>query len=304
MFLLVTTLYAKLIIIVLLDRVLNLKKRYKFFIVFLLILIVTIVSCIFKEPWMLVLYNLVLTLFVDEIKQFFSRLPKMKKIRISYSYLFRIDVGGNFLLVKDEQGRNKYQPVGGVYKYNAEEIDVDDIFNGMSDGLFNAHKDIKDDLRLIIDRNKLRKFKAWFSSQNNRENAKDLTREFKEELIDTNIVSADIFDSIKYSYIGSHIEKSHNNKLKIKQIRHFDVYKIKLTNAQRTYLEELMNQNSDKYLFATPDIIERGEFCFGGIRYEIADHTKLILKDLKKTLKNEINDFEEHLVKVTLKQKL
>ena len=42
---------------------------------------------------------------------------KNTKIRISFSYLFRIKIQGKYFLVKNARGTGKYQPVGGVYKY-------------------------------------------------------------------------------------------------------------------------------------------------------------------------------------------
>lgn len=41
----------------------------------------------------------------------------VKQIRFSCAYLFRIKVDGRYFLVRDEQRRNHFQPVGGVYKY-------------------------------------------------------------------------------------------------------------------------------------------------------------------------------------------
>lgn len=35
-------------------------------------------------------------------------------VRISFAYLYRIKIGNNYLLVKNERGTGKFQPVGGV----------------------------------------------------------------------------------------------------------------------------------------------------------------------------------------------
>lgn len=42
-------------------------------------------------------------------------------IRISFAYLYRIKIGNKYLLVKNERGTGKYQPVGGVYKLLGKE---------------------------------------------------------------------------------------------------------------------------------------------------------------------------------------
>ena len=48
-------------------------------------------------------------------------LNKDSLIRISFAYLFRIQVDGKYFLVKNGRGTQKYQPVGGAYKYNKVE---------------------------------------------------------------------------------------------------------------------------------------------------------------------------------------
>src|SRR5690242_2262007 len=39
------------------------------------------------------------------------------EIRLSISYLYRIEMNGKYLLIKSYRIPNTYQPVGGVYKY-------------------------------------------------------------------------------------------------------------------------------------------------------------------------------------------
>ena len=42
-------------------------------------------------------------------------------IRISFAYLYRIKISDKYLLVKNERGTGKYQPVGGIYKLKGNE---------------------------------------------------------------------------------------------------------------------------------------------------------------------------------------
>lgn len=269
------------------------KLKNKITVTILIILITSAIAYFFEEPWFLVLYNLVLALFAGEIKDVFLRITNNKQIRVSYSYIFRIEVQGKYLLVKDEQGRNNYHPVGGVYKYYRDDLDIAELFNGEYDGIFNANKDTEDDLRLIIKKSKLKSFNNWFFTEKNRENSDNLGREFKEELIDRKILDEQIFDKIKYKYIGSYTQKSFNKELKLKQIRHFDVFTIKLSNAQRTFLQKLMKRNSEDYLFATQECINNGFVHSSGNRYEIAEYTKLILNIKTNDLIKEYIDIEQ-----------
>ena len=97
----------------------------------------------------------------------------------------------------------------------------------------------------------------------------------------------EIFEEIKYRYVGSFTEKGVNSSLRLPQIRHFDVVGFKPTNAQRTYLENLMRQTSFKYVFASKQDIENGFIQFAGHRYNIAEHAKLILVGNSSILKKE-----------------
>ena len=176
------------------------RLLYKIIFGILILVCVTAIAIIFQQPWFLVLYNTVLALFPSEIKKFFNKIPNAKRIRISCSYIFKIETSGHYLLVKDEQGRNNFHPVGGVYKYDPDSIDIAERFEGEYDGLFDDGSDTRYDLRITIDRKKFKKFKKWFCTEKQRENTNDLSREFKEELIDRNILPEDVFEHIKYKY--------------------------------------------------------------------------------------------------------
>ncbi len=41
-------------------------------------------------------------------------------VRLSISYLFKIEIDGKFLLIKNKNRIDQFQPVGGVYKYYNE----------------------------------------------------------------------------------------------------------------------------------------------------------------------------------------
>ena len=99
-----------------------------------------------------------------------------KKIRFSCAYLFRICINGKYFLVKDEQGRNTFQPVGGVYKY------TDDSFFEKTHAVqcmrFGNDSDLDCDLRIIVPRGKVSKFFKWYKKEIGRETQKNLYREF------------------------------------------------------------------------------------------------------------------------------
>ncbi len=268
----------------------------------IIIVFITIIAIVIKEPWLTIAYNIVIAFFPNEIKNFFKKIISSKQLRLSYSYIFKIELSGSYLLVKDEQGRNNFHPVGGVYKYNPDEIDLGERFDGEYDRVFDSTSDTKNDLRIVIKKKKLKDFNKWFYTGTNRENFDDLSREFTEELINRNILPEDIFQTVKYKYVGSYIEKSYNENLKMKQIRHFDILSIKLTNAQRTCLETINNSPSDKYVFANKDHIKRGFVDFGGKRYDIADFTKIIINATDVKLKEESDKNIEYSFRLKINQ--
>lgn len=246
--------------------------------------VVTALAILLQQSIIYLLYSTILALFATEIKTFFQRIPTYKNVRLSYSYVFKIEFSGQYLLVKDEQGRNNFHPVGGVYKFNPDNIED---FEVEYDRVFDVTPDTKDDLRIIIKHNDLKKFETWFQKNEDREIMENLSREFKEELIDRGILPKEVFSSVKYKYNGSHTQKSYNNALRMKQIRHFDIVTIKLTNAQKEYLNSLLTQVSDQYVFATKDDICTGQKEANGKHYAIAEYTDLIVTGTNKKLVKE-----------------
>lgn len=275
------------------------KKKQKLFFILSIIIIVSLLSYFFKQAWILLFYSTIISLFPSEIKKLFSTIVCAKYIRVSYSYIFRIQINGYYLLVKDEQGRNNYHPVGGVYKFRSEQIDISDRFEGSYDGLFNDTEDTQDDLRLIIKKNKLKEFKNWFSKGVQRENLFNLSREFKEELIVRNILPMDVFNCIKYKYVGSYETKSYNEVLKMDQLRHYDIIDLKLTSSQKKYLKKINKNPTDLYLFANKNNIENGCIETAGNRYEIANYTKLVLIGTPYKLSKEFADANDYTINIS-----
>ena len=84
------------------------------------------VSLIYKDK-VGELYNSVKTLLGEENwkgdKRRLTKQCKMNEdteVRISFAYLFRIEIEGKYFLVQNSR-TGKYQPVGGVYKFNEME---------------------------------------------------------------------------------------------------------------------------------------------------------------------------------------
>lgn len=209
-------------------------------------------------------------------------------VRISFAYLYRIKVGNKYLLVKNERGTEKYQPVGGVYKLAGnEKIELKNRYQVKDDDKISIDESSRDDYRLRIENKYLRKFMKRFDCRANRERIDNLSREFKEELIDKNIVN---WNRISYRYCGRHITELHwGEHFQCYELLLADIIELLPTPEQENDLRNLMGLPSESYRFATAEeIISLGiDTNSGDLRETIADHTtKIIQENEGKLIKN------------------
>lgn len=202
-------------------------------------------------------------------------------IRISFAYLYRIKVGNKYLLVQNSRNTGKYQPVGGVYKLQGQEkTTLKNLFHVMDDNKIPIDKSSRDDYRLRMESKYLRRFMKRFDSKRaERERLEDVSREFKEELIDTGIID---LDKISYRCCGRHItELKFGEHFQMYELLLADVVELKPTAEQELKFKKLMANDSPQYRFATAEQIA----CLGmdieaEALYEwIGDHTKKILQE-------------------------
>ena len=201
-------------------------------------------------------------------------------IRISFAYLYRIKIGDKYLLVKNERGTGKYQPVGGVYKFEEDEkIELKNRFQVKDDNKISIDESSRNDYRLRMENKYLRKFISHFDKKANRENVDNLSREFREELIEKNIIN---WNEISYRFCGRHMTSLHfGEHFQIYEIFLADVVELLPTVEQMEDLKMLLNKSSDKYRLATAEeITSLGvNTATGQLREEIADHTRRILQE-------------------------
>ncbi len=199
-----------------------------------------------------------------------------KEIRLSISYLCRIVVDGKYLLVKNHK-QNGFQPVGGVYKHFKEE--TSSIFESLSilpDTKMEINNVSRNDLRLILkQRKKLCAFLKWFYEKKDRE--LDPWREFREELIDTKILSDENFKYIEYSYIKTKKTNiKYSDYFEIDEFLQYDIFEIRLNVEQKTELMELLKTGNNEIIFATSDEISLCPNTIDKSR-KIIRHTKFTL---------------------------
>ena len=201
------------------------------------------------------------------------------KVRISFAYLFRIKVDGKYLLVPNSR-TGKFQPVGGTYKFKDEERKyLDDEFAAEDDDCIPVNETTRNDYRLNIKNKYLRDFVKRFNDTKSRENITDLSREFKEELIKTDILDKIIFQEIKYRYIGRHMTEIIRTSFKPYELLLADIVELELSKKQEEYLKKLSINKSDKYIFADSLQIKSQGMKVGteNLQDNIANHTWKIL---------------------------
>ncbi|WP_312991408.1 SMODS-associated NUDIX domain-containing protein [Chryseobacterium flavum] len=209
---------------------------------------------------------------------------KNQNIRFSISGIIKIKIPNTnkYLLVLNRRIENQLQPVGGVYKrfgddslFNKWEYKPDNSKNGLD-----VDDKSSSDLRFMVSGKYSTDVLNWFESGQERENSP--VREFREELIDTNILSPNTFGHIDYK----HIRRFSKNLVwseffSCYEILIFDVFELIPTSAQKEALIELSKHENDLskgYAIVSCDDIEQQRLMIGNKQVaRIGQHTKLLI---------------------------
>ena len=196
-----------------------------------------------------------------------------KEIRLSISYLFRIEVDGKYLMVKGNRLKNQYQPVGGVYKYYPEAKPTLERMRFNLDTKM-GNIDETDDLRIRIKGRYLLTFMEWFMSMENREY--DPRREFKEELVDTSFLSGEIFDILKYRKVSVHNSGiKHSQYLNCEELLYSDIFEVVLTEKQKQDIREAVQKYPEMLCLASVE--ELRSQCYDGIERNLGTNSMWII---------------------------
>lgn len=177
------------------------------------------------------------------------------RVRISVSYLYRIKVDNEFLLVKGQRFE-QYQPVGGVYKAHPSSSGVRREMNVLDDNLLSPDAVSEGDLRVRVPGRKLLAFLRWFERGQGRE--LDGWREFYEELIATGILPEDTFRFIKYDFVRRiYRPMRYSQWAQGQEILIADILELLPTPEQDRALRELKGHSDPRILWATERQIRR-----------------------------------------------
>lgn len=222
-------------------------------------------------------------------------------IRISFAYLFRIFVEGKYFLVQNSRGIQRYQPVGGAYKcLDSEKLYLVKELNVITDDKIPIDETSKNDYRMRVQLKNIKKFFRRFDKTKNRETIADLTREFNEEV---NKVLGFGFEEIKYTYIGRDITEVQFSKyFQCYEVILADIVILNLDAHQYEKFKQLINQQSEYYMFATANDIEHCGVTpsSSDLRSTISEHSIKILESYSDKLIIKKNQKKEYAVPITV----
>jgi hypothetical protein len=199
------------------------------------------------------------------------------RIRLSLSYLFRIKIDNQYLLVRGSRFRNQFQPVGGVFKKLPNSLAFFNSIEALDDDLIPIDKTSKDDLRIRIKGRYLIKFLNWFNSGQDREVCP--WREFYEELIEPEFLPRNVFPHIFYRYIKRYgAPLRYSEPAQSLELLIAEIYEVVLTSEQEESLKRMLTKQSDEYIWVDEDRIRRrGVVPKSNLDINISTHSAWIL---------------------------
>jgi hypothetical protein len=188
---------------------------------------------------------------------FSSLLHYKKRVRVSISYLFRIEINEVYLLVRGSRYSDQFQPVGGVYKFNPSARTIFRQWSVETDDFIPIDDVSRDDLRIRIPGKHLLRLVRWFETGKNREVGP--LREFHEELVQSGYLSADKFAYVRFDFVERQIKRiRYSDYAQSYELLIADVYDVVPNVDQHRELERLQSDSeTSDLLWATAERIRR-----------------------------------------------
>ncbi|WP_154697349.1 hypothetical protein [Lentzea guizhouensis] len=181
---------------------------------------------------------------------------RKQEVRVSLSYLIRIEQQGKYLLIQGKRYPDQYQPVGGVYKFNKSAMDNLNKLSVRADSLIPIDSVSSDDLRIRVPGKNLLTFLNWFKSGKNREVG--AFREFSEELLSEGPLKAQDFLDVRFDYVKQHVNKIRfSEHAQAYELIIADIFDIVCTDAQRAEIMKLGENQDSKFICVDAERIKR-----------------------------------------------
>lgn len=204
-------------------------------------------------------------------------LYKNKDIYLSFAYLYRIEVDGKYLLIRGNRLKDRYQPIGGVYKFYPEAKPfLEKLRYKPHTKLVN--NDETDDLRIEIKGKYLLEFYTWFLAMKDREY--DPSREFYEEMISSGFLPEDKFRHMHYRKIGVHnkgITKSVISDA-LPEVIYADIFEVTLSDEQKKYVKMAVTNHPNKLCLASADELKSRKYN-GSAEMKIANNAVWLIEE-------------------------
>lgn len=213
-----------------------------------------------------------------------SLILKDTKVRISFAYLYRIRLSdGKYLLIKNNNTK-LFQAIGGCYKMNKDELfELKRKFSVCENNGMPLNDKSKLDYRLLVPQNELKRFVRRFERKDNHESLESLTREFREEMLDTGYLDKELFSKITYRYCGRHYDGiNFSHFLGYYELLIADILEIEFTPDQLNSIENLAAKNLDSFLVTNEKLIETQ-----GVDKENKKYDLIIANNVYKILESE-----------------
>jgi len=203
----------------------------------------------------------------------------VRKLRLSCSYLYKIEVEDKYLLVQSRKHK-KYQPVGGNFKRNKYSNSFLNKIKAEPDDKFTNGDKSKEDLRFYIRGYRLARFIRWYN-QANKEREVSYDREFFEELIEPGILLNKLFPYPIINFRKQVITKvKYSDHLKCKEVHFYDIVELNPTIEQLNYLKNLSTSNmNESCKWVKADVIKNQGYQSNlqETPFPITDHSAEIL---------------------------
>ena len=145
-----------------------------------------------------------------------------------------------------------FHAVGGCYKMQKSEFDyLKDKYSVSISQQVPFDEESGVDYRLNVPACNLTKFVRRFNKTKDREQISNLTREFKEELIESGYINKSNFNEISYRYCGRHFDGiNYSHFLNCYELLIADIVEIQLTQNQENELFQLVQKDKDMFILA------------------------------------------------------
>ncbi len=188
-----------------------------------------------------------------------ATLYRRKFVRISAAALVRIEVHGEYLLVRGNRIKDQFQPVGGVYKYmpyakgRLEGLGVKD------DKSFPIDEDSKNDLRIRVPGKNVPKLLRWFDESRDREC--NPWREFFEELVSPGLLPQAAFPHAQFRFVKRDERPVHwSDEFRTREILVLDVFELVPTPEQEAELKRFAARPGRDYIFVAEERMRQRGF--------------------------------------------